>query len=587
MQRDLRFFLCLYLSFIGVNICFSQSLKGFKTPDSLKNKNYEQLERSFSTTFQSDPALLYANTFLVKAKKENNIKRIVDGYFLHFLKSEKNLKYTDSIRTAIKNKSIGDLSYGYFKTGDIYYNAGLYNQALTSYLSALEYAKKNDDQKSIVLIKNAIGDIKYTTNDYDEAIKIFRQNYEYIKDREKEDPNNYLSILFSLTNTYNSVKKYDSAYIYGNIGKSKSILYDKKYYTRMFDLSNHVTEYYLKKYQQSVTGLKDNIEFFKKFGIGNLQVTYMYLSMNFHEIHDEPQYLYYFNKLDSLQKVTNNVDKNLIGLYENTLNHYKLKDDKEKQLYLVNRLIELNKTIYESNYAFSKEIHQKYDTPELLEQKEKLITNLSLQNTVLYWWLGGGFLLLCLFVYLYTVNRKKMKHYRIKAQKLVSHSKEIHSTAISHPVSAPEPVQPSIAAAELEASLENNQEDGNNEAKNQIPLSVKQSIITKLENFENQQLFTSKNITLYSLARDFETNRDYLSKIINELKGKNFSQYLNELRINFVVKELKENKKLRLKTIAAIAEDIGFNNAESFTRAFKQVTDTLPSYYIKALREDA
>lgn len=580
-MRKKLIFLCFYFS--SLKFYFTQTLKKFKIPDTLQNKSFEQLEKSFGKNFETNDALLYANTFIIKAKQEKNTKRIIDGYFLFFLKSGEDVSYIDSIKTTMKDNNVNNLSYGYFKCGDIYYNTRDYRRSLSSYLSALEYAKKSEDKKSVVLIKNAIGDIKYTTNDYEEALNIFRQNYDYIKTKEKQDPNNYLSILFSLTNTYNATKKYDSAYMYGNIGKSKCLLYDKKYYFKMFDLSVHISEYYLGNYNKSITGLKNNIEFFKKNSINNLQISYMYLSMNYKILNDKDRYLYYFNKLDSLQKVTNHTDKILIELYEKSLNYYKEIGNKDEQLYLVNRLIDLNKTIYESKYNFSKEIHQKYDTPELIEEKEKLISDLKVRNTLLYWWLGGGLLLLFLFIYLYSINRKKMKLYKLHAQKLINIRKDdqniLKSTIIESENQLPITIdKPSFQKPE--------QNIDSIESKTQIPTSVKQAIIIKLQNFENEKKFTAQNITLYSLARDFETNRDYLSKMINELKEKNFSQYLNELRINFAIEELKDNRKLRLKTIAAIASDMGFSNAESFTRAFKYVTGTLPSYYIKALREN-
>ena len=93
------------------------------------------------------------------------------------------------------------------------------------------------------------------------------------------------------------------------------------------------------------------------------------------------------------------------------------------------------------------------------------------------------------------------------------------------------------------------------------------------------------NLTLDSLAKEFNTNRDYLSKSVNELKGNNFSQYINELRIKYIIEELKMNPKLQKLTIAGIAEEAGFNNSESFTNSFKKLTETLPSYYIKALKQ--
>ena len=72
------------------------------------------------------------------------------------------------------------------------------------------------------------------------------------------------------------------------------------------------------------------------------------------------------------------------------------------------------------------------------------------------------------------------------------------------------------------------------------------------------------------MAKDFNSNRDYLSKSVNELKAKNFSQYLNELRINYIVEELSHNEKIRKYTIAAIADSIGYNNSESFSNAFRK-----------------
>ena len=57
------------------------------------------------------------------------------------------------------------------------------------------------------------------------------------------------------------------------------------------------------------------------------------------------------------------------------------------------------------------------------------------------------------------------------------------------------------------------------------------------------------------------------------------------LRIDYVLKELKENKKLRSYTIQAIAEEIGFKKAESFSKAFKKRTGLNPSFYIKQIKK--
>ncbi|RMZ58785.1 hypothetical protein D1632_14465 [Chryseobacterium nematophagum] len=69
-----------------------------------------------------------------------------------------------------------------------------------------------------------------------------------------------------------------------------------------------------------------------------------------------------------------------------------------------------------------------------------------------------------------------------------------------------------------------------------MPEDKLQNLKTKLEQFEKSKKFLQKNIHVYSLAKDLGTNRVYLSKSVNELKGKNFSQYLNERELIILYK---------------------------------------------------
>ncbi len=114
-----------------------------------------------------------------------------------------------------------------------------------------------------------------------------------------------------------------------------------------------------------------------------------------------------------------------------------------------------------------------------------------------------------------------------------------------------------------------------------IPRETRKRILEGLKTFEEEKMFLKRNITLGSIAKQFKTNRSYVSKVINSYKGKNFKTYLNELRIHHAVEELKCNKELQKYTIDGIAKDMGFNNAESFTIAFRKVTGLYPSFFIK------
>lgn len=110
-------------------------------------------------------------------------------------------------------------------------------------------------------------------------------------------------------------------------------------------------------------------------------------------------------------------------------------------------------------------------------------------------------------------------------------------------------------------------------------------ILDKLKSFEEKQLFLKKNISVTSLAKDIKTNTKYLSKVINHYKQKNFANYINDLRIQYAVEKLKIDKTLKHYTIQSIAEEMGFNTAESFSSAFKKTTGIKTTYFLKKLND--
>jgi len=102
-----------------------------------------------------------------------------------------------------------------------------------------------------------------------------------------------------------------------------------------------------------------------------------------------------------------------------------------------------------------------------------------------------------------------------------------------------------------------------------------------LKQFEEDKKYLKTDITILNLAKDLETNTRYLSKIINHYKEKNFSNYLNDLRISYAVDKLTNDVQFRKYTIQAIGNEVGFNNAESFAKAFYKNTGIKSSYFIK------
>lgn len=135
---------------------------------------------------------------------------------------------------------------------------------------------------------------------------------------------------------------------------------------------------------------------------------------------------------------------------------------------------------------------------------------------------------------------------------------------------------------ENEAPLKNEEQENNSFV---IKDATVNEILEKLIKLEEKKLFLRQDFTLHNVAKRLKTNTAYLSKIINSELNKSFSTYANELRINYIIIELKNNAKLRSYSINAIAEEVGYKSPESFTKYFKLATGLSPSVYIKKINE--
>ncbi len=126
--------------------------------------------------------------------------------------------------------------------------------------------------------------------------------------------------------------------------------------------------------------------------------------------------------------------------------------------------------------------------------------------------------------------------------------------------------------------------------KTETTLKLKDSeinrIIKNLTQLEKQHFYLKTDCTAANLAKKLETNSTYLSKTINSYYQKNFTKYINDLRINYAIERLRSDKFFRRYSILSIANEIGFKSKESFNSAFKVKTGILPSFFIKEINKN-
>ena len=116
-----------------------------------------------------------------------------------------------------------------------------------------------------------------------------------------------------------------------------------------------------------------------------------------------------------------------------------------------------------------------------------------------------------------------------------------------------------------------------------IDKDIKNIILTKLEKLENENFFLDPNCNLHQLSEQLKTNPKYLSQVINQEKKSNFNNYINELRINYLLPKLLKDIEFRNSKLSYISFSLGYNNLNTFNAAFKKRLGILPSNFINEL----
>lgn len=112
-------------------------------------------------------------------------------------------------------------------------------------------------------------------------------------------------------------------------------------------------------------------------------------------------------------------------------------------------------------------------------------------------------------------------------------------------------------------------------------------ILEGIQNFELQKGFLKHEVSLSKVASQIGVNHRYLSYVIKHHKQQDFSSYINNLRINYVVFLLQENPEMLKYKISYLAELSGFASHSRFTITFKRIKGISPSIFIEQLKEKA
>ncbi|NAS32147.1 helix-turn-helix domain-containing protein [Flavobacteriaceae bacterium R38] len=549
-----------------------------KIPDSLLSKSYEELRNSYWEVYpDSLKGSEYVKTYLFKAKKDHDTIKIARGYqWFKFISSKYDdldyySIYNDSIISITKNIKNHNVypAIAYHYKGIFLYNKGDLEEALNNFLIAKNHVEKNNNTPLFFSVKQAIAALKSKIGLEEEALKIYQEQLKEIRNFKSSDIDkvnqidyldDYIITLSNISLTYIRLKKIDLADIYIKKGINESLKFndsihnDSIYYYGFVSASAY-NEYFKGNYKAAIDSLD---KAFPHETDQNSRINhYLYKGRIAKDLNNTEEAILNFEKLDSIYEIHQDPVLELPEVYQTFIDYYKEKGDIENQLKYIDKFITVD-SVLDANFNYlSTNITKEYDIPLLVSEKENLISQLEKEKNQSNTGLGilaGVSLLLGGFLFYYY---KKQRFYKKRFEEILN----------------TEPTKVSFLRRQESKKVHDLSKD------------VVEKITKGLKEFEREKDFLDHSTTLNSLSKKLDTNSNYLSKVINSYEQKNFSNYLNDLRVEYAIEQLKTNKQFRLYSVKGMAKEVGFNSPESFSKAFHKRTGIYPSYFLKQLEK--
>ncbi|MCY0969238.1 helix-turn-helix domain-containing protein [Chryseobacterium wangxinyae] len=552
-----------------LQLCFCLFASTLFSQGNSKDPAYEKFRKKYWEYEENDKrAFVYLNQYISYAKSEKEYSELFQAYKDAILFSEnQKMQYADSAIAAAKQSGNRDLiGDAYLSKGAIYYfNHRKFQLALNEYLTAYEYLENSKDELPKYQNLYHIGVVKSYLGYYDEALKIFKECIAFFQINIKGDlhenviynnTKGYLNSLHQAIICYQALGKKDEVKKLLDIAavstpQTKDFSLEYSYFKK----SKGVYDYYDKKYSDAIADFDQSLPGLKKVNDFTwISYVYFYKGQSSTKLGKQELGVENYKKVDSIFNKHKFILPELRRNYEELIRYYKKKNSPKNELYYTNQLLKVDSVISSDFKYLATRIYKDYDTKQLLEVKESLektnsfgIVLLSVSGLVII-------LLACMMFY----RVRKQKQIQQKYNELLVKIEDEKSQETE-----PEPLK-------------------FDQSKNvKLDQNIVEKLLNDISNFEANEKFLEKGLTLKKLAENFKTNTSYLSQVINEYKGSNFSVYINQLRIHYATQKIYHNREWRKYSIEHIASASGFSNRQSFSNIFLEINGIRPVDFIK------
>ncbi|MEO5777358.1 MAG: AraC family transcriptional regulator [Flavobacterium sp.] len=541
--------------------------------DSLSTKDFDYLSKGFSSNLNNRVrSNIYAQAWLRKAKAEKkNYYQLALVYKALILNADKKsrLAYADSmIIWANRTKDIELIGSSYMTKGVVHYGRMEPTKALDNYLIADSYIAQINSPYLIYKVKYGIAQTKYYLGFYDEAISLLRECIDFFKE---ENDRAYLNSLHCLGLCYNHIENYEWCTLTNQMGIDEGKRLEDTGMEFYFIHSEGINQYCKGKYGAAIKKLTSALPAIINLkDFANESVAYYYIGQSYWSLKQKENAITYLKKVDEIFEKEKYIRPDLRKSYERLIDYYKNQNDTKSQLYYINQLLKVDHLLGQNYKYLLQKIVKEYDTKELLKSKQDIENAMTFRTII-----GFSIIILMALVILYLVNRHfKNKH-------LFEELMKRDTTQLKTLKSNNEELVLDVGAKQEIKNLPRN----NKQTSQDISADIEAGIVNRLEKFETNKKYLEKDMNLVRMATLLNTNTKYVTRVIFKHRDKGTIEYITDLKIDYIIQELKTESRFRNYTNKALGDEAGFNSTQNFTKAFKNRTGISPTYFIYKLKK--
>lgn len=557
-------------------------------------------------TFVTFPIIAQTQTKtpLKKTEDTNNYKRKVNDWndiafkYFNFNRDSAKIVLDLAFEMAEENNYIYGIArtligYGYYEiTQDNY-------PACINYLDkAMSYYDRIEKKKLYGSCYNAYGIAYMAVSDFDKALEYYQKAYENMIEQGRDAS----AILGNMAVIHNKQFNYQRGLEYFYKGLEGANKAENPYLILRFQNSIATTHAELKEYSKAISMYKKVIPAALKLGMkepaalayGNMGKAFQYLNQPdsakpkleisvrmleeinkplllvnnlnmlaeiYAEQKDFKKALSLLRKSEKLANELKSIDL-ISDVYESYAVYYKEKGELNKALNYQVKYADTRDSIYskqqkeaiaqlETKFDFRQQqkeielLNTKNELQQAETSKQKLYVNLSIGGMI-------AFLLIIVFLFL------KYKKTRSTNKRLTQINLEL------------------LKVEEKNKVLK--------QSNSKYAAAHKDDLLEKIENLmETDKIYVQPKLTIDDFASKLNTNRSYLSQIINKHYETNFNSFINSYRIG-EARRLLVYPVYKNYTIEAIAMEVGFTSKSVFNETFKKESGITPSVFKRNIK---